>query len=66
MTFVFSLFPATLLAVLGYVVFYCSIKVDGAFKTFGRILAIWLSFWQRSRYLSARMQPLPVSAHLTR
>jgi hypothetical protein len=42
MCFLFSLFPATVLAVLGYVVLYCSTKADGAVKTFGKILAIWV------------------------
>jgi len=42
MCFLFSLFPATILTVLGYVVLYCSTKADGAVKTFGKILAIWV------------------------
>lgn len=41
MSLLFGLLPATVLAVLGYVVLCCSIKVDGAAKAFGRILAIW-------------------------
>jgi hypothetical protein len=42
MCFVFSLFPATMLTVLGYIVLYCSTKADGSVKTFGKILAIWV------------------------
>jgi len=41
-TFLLSLLPATLLLVLGYIVLYCSIKADGAFQTFGKILAVWV------------------------
>ncbi len=42
MCFLFSLFPATMLTVLGYIVLYCSTKVDGGVKIFGKILAIWV------------------------
>ncbi len=42
MCFLFSLFPATMLTVLGYLVLYCSTKSDGAVKTFGMILSIWV------------------------
>jgi len=42
MCFLFSLFPATMLTVFGYIVLYCSTKADGALKTFGKILAIWV------------------------
>jgi hypothetical protein len=42
MSFLLSLLPATLLAVLGYIVLYCSIRADGGLKTFGRVLAIWV------------------------
>ncbi len=42
MCFLFSLFPATMLTVFGYIVLYCSTKADGAVKTFGKILAIWV------------------------
>ena len=42
MCFMFSLFPATVLTVLGYVVLYCSTKADGAVRAFGKILAIWV------------------------
>jgi hypothetical protein len=41
MCFLFSLFPATILTVFGYVVLFCATKSDGAVKTFGKILAIW-------------------------
>ncbi len=42
MCFLFSLFPATMLTVFGYIVLYCSTKADGAVKPFGKILAIWV------------------------
>lgn len=42
MCFLFSLFPATTLTVFGYIVLYCSTKAEGAVKTFGKILAIWV------------------------
>ncbi len=42
MTFFVGLLPATLFAVLGYIVLYCAIKSDGAFRAVGRFLAIWL------------------------
>ena len=42
MCFLFSLFPATMLTVFGYIVLYCSSKADGALKSFGKILAIWV------------------------
>ena len=38
----FSLFPATILTAVGYVVLYCSTKTDGAVRAFGKLLAIWL------------------------
>ncbi len=44
MCFLFSLFPATMLTVVGYIVLYCSTKADGAVRTFGKILAIWVFF----------------------
>ncbi len=31
-----------MLTVLGYIVLYCSTKAEGAVKTFGKILAIWV------------------------
>ena len=42
MCFVLSLFPATILTAVGYVVLYCSTRADGAVKAFGQILAIWV------------------------
>ncbi len=42
MCFLFSLFPATMLTVFGYIVLYFSTKADGAVKAFGKILAIWV------------------------
>jgi hypothetical protein len=38
----FSLLPATLVVVLGYFILFSSTKTQGAVKTFGQILAIWL------------------------
>lgn len=57
MCFLFSLFPATILTVLGYVVLYCSNKVDGTVKTFGKILAIWI-------FLLAAFPPI-IGAYVT-
>ena len=42
MYFFFSLIPATLLVVLGYFVLFSSTKTEGAVRTFGQILAIWI------------------------
>lgn len=42
MYFFFSLIPATLLVVLGYFVLFSSAKTQGALKTFGQILAVWV------------------------
>ena len=42
MYFLFSLIPATFLVVLGYFVLFSSTKSQGAVKTFGQILAIWV------------------------
>jgi hypothetical protein len=41
MCFFFSLLPATVLTVLGYIVLCCSRKVDGGTRTFGTVLAVW-------------------------
>jgi len=38
----FSLIPATLAAVLGYFILYSSTRTQGAVKTLGRALAIWV------------------------
>lgn len=42
MFFVISLLPATLFAVLGYIVLYCANRSEGGTSTFGKILAIWV------------------------
>ena len=42
MYFLFSLIPATLSIVLGYFILFSSTKAQGAVKTFGQILAIWV------------------------
>ena len=42
MYILFSLIPATFLVVLGYFVLFLSTKTNGARKTFGQILAIWI------------------------
>ncbi|HSC93429.1 MAG TPA: hypothetical protein VLC73_00510 [Burkholderiales bacterium] len=42
MVFFFSLIPATFLVVVGYFVLFSSTRTEGAVKTFGQILAVWL------------------------
>jgi hypothetical protein len=42
MCFVISLIPATVWVMVGYLVLFTSTKADGAVRTFGRGLAIWL------------------------
>ncbi len=42
MYFFFSLIPATLAVALGYFILYSSTKAQGAVKTFGQILAVWV------------------------
>jgi len=42
MYFYISLIPATLSAVLGYFILFASTKSQGAVKTIGRILAVWV------------------------
>ena len=42
MYFLFSLIPATLSVVLGYFVLFSSTKTQGAVKTLGQILAVWI------------------------
>jgi len=37
-----SFLPATFWLVVGYFVLFSSTRVDGAIKTFGRLLAIWI------------------------
>jgi len=41
MCFVFSIFPATFWAVIGFFVLLGASKTDGRLKTFGRVLGIW-------------------------
>ena len=40
--FFFSLIPATMVAVIGYLVLFSTTKVEGIIQKFGKILAIWL------------------------
>ena len=42
MYFFVSLIPATLTVVVGYFILFSSTKTQGAVKTLGRILAIWV------------------------
>lgn len=42
MYFIFSLLPATLFAVLGYLVLYCALRSVGGVSAFGKGLAVWL------------------------
>ena len=42
MCFFFSLLPATFWAVVGYFVLFASTRAQGATKTFGKVLAIWI------------------------
>jgi len=42
MCFLFSLIPATMLAVVGYFVLYASARAAGRIGMFGRLLAIWV------------------------
>lgn len=42
MCFFLSLMPATVWAVVGYFVLFASTRVQGATKTFGKVLAIWI------------------------
>ena len=44
MCLIFSLFPATLIVLVGFVVLYLSKKSGGGLRIFGIILAIWLFF----------------------
>ena len=41
MFFFFSLLPATIFAVLGYIVLYCALRSTGGVSTFGKGLAVW-------------------------
>ena len=42
MFFFFSLIPATLAAVLGYFILFASANAQGAVRTLGRFLAVWV------------------------
>jgi hypothetical protein len=42
MCFFFSFFPATFWAILAYLVLFVSTKAEGAVKTIGQGLAIWV------------------------
>lgn len=42
MCFVFSLLPATVFTVLGFIVLYCATRSEGRVSTFGKILATWV------------------------
>jgi hypothetical protein len=42
MCFLISLVPATFWVTVGYFVLYSSAKIDGAIKTFARVLATWI------------------------
>lgn len=42
MYFFVSLIPATLAVVLGYFILFSSTQTQGAVKTLGRVLAVWV------------------------
>lgn len=42
MCFFMSFMPATFWAVIGYFILFSSTKAEGAVKTFGQVLAIWV------------------------
>ena len=42
MILAFSLLPATLFVVMAYIVFYCTLRIEGGMKTFGQVLTVWL------------------------
>ena len=42
MYFMFSLIPATLVAVFGYFILFSSTKAQGGVKTLGQMLAAWV------------------------
>lgn len=42
MCFIWTLLPATIFAVLGYFLLFASTKAEGAFRTVGHVLAIWV------------------------
>ncbi len=57
MCLLFSLFPATMFTILGYIVLYCSTKADGTVKIFGKVLSICV-------FILAAM-PLIMGAYVT-
>lgn len=42
MCFLISLIPATLWVTIGYFVLFSSAKVEGAIRSFARVLAVWI------------------------
>ena len=42
MCFFFSFLPATVFTTLGFFVLFATAKAEGALKTFGKILAVWI------------------------
>lgn len=42
MAMLLSILPATIFAVLGYLILYCAVRSKGGMRAFGRGLAIWL------------------------
>ncbi len=42
MYFIFSLLPATVFAVLGYLVLYCTTRSEGGVRAFGQVLTVWV------------------------
>lgn len=42
MSFIVSLLPATVFAIMGYVVLYCAINSEGRMSIFGKVLAVWV------------------------
>ncbi len=42
MCFIFSLFPATVFAIIGYFVLFSSSKAEGAIRTLGQVLSAWI------------------------
>ncbi len=41
MCFFFSLIPATVWAVIGFLVLFASTKAEGGLRKFGQVLAVW-------------------------
>ena len=42
MCFFFSFVPATCWAIIGYFILFSSTRADGAVKTFGQVLSVWV------------------------